>query len=39
MYEKIYNPENYYNGSACNFFLSGIIIIFVGYKNRKTYII
>jgi very-short-patch-repair endonuclease len=39
MYKKIYNPENYYNGSACYFFLSGIIRIFVGYKNYKTEVI
>ena len=36
MYKKNYNPENYYRGSACNFFLSGIIRIFVGYKNFIT---
>ena len=23
MYEKIYNPKNYYNGSACYFFSLG----------------
>ena len=37
--KKNYNPENYYNGSVSNFYLSGIIHIFVGYKNRKTSIV